>query len=157
MSKSCPGLLVSTNKNGTVKVWDVKNHTEPEMIFEKQTNLGQIICLEASCDSPYTFAVGGDNKANNLHVYDFSTIREGSFNQILFNLSIIYSTKYYILVAENFKDRATIKSKNLSEENNLMDVTDDLESIALEGQNSQKIMKKKKKPRHRDLYKQIVP
>ena len=80
MSVSCPGLLVSSNKDGTIKVWDVANHLEPKLIYEKQTNLGQIICLESSCDSPFTFAVGGDNKAHNLNVYDFSDVPEGGQN-----------------------------------------------------------------------------
>ena len=77
MSARCPGLLVSSNKDGTIKVWDVKNHLEPKLVHEKQTNLGQIICLEACCDTPFVFAVGGDNKASNLNVYNLSTIDEG--------------------------------------------------------------------------------
>ncbi|XP_014218705.1 periodic tryptophan protein 1 homolog isoform X2 [Copidosoma floridanum] len=139
MSASCQGLLISSNKNGAIKVWDVKNHLEPQLVFEKQSNLGQIICLEASCNSPYIFAVGGDNKAHNLNVLDFSTINE---------------------VAEKFKDRAPITSRvnsalRTQREHNesMMDVTQDLGSIALGSLNSKKLIKKKKKPRHRDLYK----
>lgn len=83
MSTSCPGLLVSSNKDGTVKVWDVINHLEPQLVFEKQTNSGHIICLEASCNGPFAFAIGGDNKANNLNVLNLSSIPEGMYSIVL--------------------------------------------------------------------------
>ncbi|KAL7298050.1 hypothetical protein TKK_0009055 [Trichogramma kaykai] len=84
MSSSCPGLLVSSSQDGTITVWDVKNHMEPQSIFEKQTNTGRVICLESNCDSPLVFAVGGDNRESNLNTYNLSTVEQ---------------------VAERFKDR----------------------------------------------------
>ncbi|XP_011496088.1 PREDICTED: periodic tryptophan protein 1 homolog [Ceratosolen solmsi marchali] len=136
MSTLCPGLLFSSNKDGTVKVWDVINHLEPQLVFEKQTNLGHIICLEASCDNPFTFAAGGDNKAHNLNVFDFKTVDE---------------------VFNTFKNRTPKKfegENNLQEtENNVqsevMDVTENFGTINLE----QKVNIKKKKKFKRSSFK----
>lgn len=77
MSISCTGMLISSNKDGTVKVWDVTNHLEPQLVAEKQTNVGQIMCLEASCDSPFTFAIGGDNKAHYLSLFNATKLDKG--------------------------------------------------------------------------------
>ncbi|XP_001599699.1 periodic tryptophan protein 1 homolog [Nasonia vitripennis] len=140
MSVSCPGLLVSTNKDGTIKVWDVKNYLEPQLVLEKQTNLGHIICLESSCDSPFIFAAGGDNKANNLNVYDLSTMPE---------VSERFQNRELIHPAHVVDFSKTNKLNTVNEE--VMEVADDIGSIALESKRPNHITKKKKKPRHRNF------
>ncbi|KAJ8688346.1 hypothetical protein QAD02_024141 [Eretmocerus hayati] len=138
MSTSCPGLLVSSDKSGIIRIWDISNLNEPRVVLEKQTNLGHIICLEASCDSPFAFAIGGDNKAHNLNVLDLSTYPE---------------------VSERFRSRApnvasddSIQMQSHgSKHQELMDVTEDLGSIALGSDKAHKVGKKKKKPRHRNM------
>lgn len=61
-----------------MKVWDVANNEKPELVWETKTNLGALQCLEASPNSPFMFAAGGDNKAHNFKLYDIieSTLGE---------------------------------------------------------------------------------
>lgn len=77
MSSSCPGLLVTTSDDEVLKVWDVIDLKEPQLVWEKKTNLGKILCLDCSPDSPFIFSVGGDNKSNNYKVFDFLQISSG--------------------------------------------------------------------------------
>lgn len=71
MSSGCQGLLVSACNDGSVKVWDVENNVKPDLIYQKQTILGNVHCLAANPNNEFVFAVGGDNKAHNLKVFDF--------------------------------------------------------------------------------------
>ncbi|XP_058798424.1 periodic tryptophan protein 1 homolog [Phymastichus coffea] len=143
MSVSCPGLLLSSNKDGTLKIWDVINYLEPQLVAEKQTNVGQIMCLEANCDSPFTFAIGGDNKAHHLSLFNASRLDK---------------------VAEHFKNRKVknfippvalaesshVENKDESGNTELMDITENMSTINLEAKKISKLTKTKKKPRHRN-------
>ena len=84
MSATCPGLLVSTSDDGIIKVWDVNNHEELQPVWENKTSLGKILCLNSNPDSPFVFSAGGDNKANNYKVFDFSLISSGELNLLIF-------------------------------------------------------------------------
>lgn len=74
LSPSCPGCLVTTSVDKTVKVWDIASG-KPEYIEEKNPRLGVITTLSTCPDAPFIFAMGGDNKENNFNVWD---IRESS-------------------------------------------------------------------------------
>ncbi|RZC39972.1 periodic tryptophan protein 1 -like [Asbolus verrucosus] len=73
VSAQCPGLLVTSSPDGTVKVWDY-NESEVAFVYEKNFNLGTIQCLDLSPDSPFVIAAGGDNKSNNFVVHDLRNI-----------------------------------------------------------------------------------
>lgn len=102
MSTSCPGLMVTTSDDDILKVWDLIDLKAPQLVWEKKTNLGKILCLDSSPDNPFVFSVGGDNKAHNFKVFDFTQITAGnwlkffkiannSFSAILIFLFIFFS------------------------------------------------------------------
>lgn len=84
LSTSCPGLLVSASADGIVKVWDAVQPEVLEPVWEKKMNLGDLLCLAASPDSPFTFSTGGDNKSNNFKVWDLLDTPEGNRVHVLF-------------------------------------------------------------------------
>ncbi|XP_076642798.1 periodic tryptophan protein 1 homolog [Halictus rubicundus] len=124
LSSSCPGFLVTTANDGTIKVWDIIKHEEPLCVWENKSNLGALLCLASSPDNPLIFSAGGDNKSHNLRVFDFSKITE---------------------ICESFGDRIP-RSNN---QNQMMDITDDMGSIVLNNSSSNTTtaayLKKKKK------------
>ena len=77
LSSSCPGLLVSSASDGVVKIWDALNAEELELVCEKNMNLGDLQCLAPSPDSPFIFAIGGDNKSHNFKVWDILESEKG--------------------------------------------------------------------------------
>lgn len=77
MSSSCSGFLVTSANDGIMKVWDIINHTDPCLVWEKKSNLGALQCLASNPDDPFVFIVGGDNKSCNHRVLNFSKIAEG--------------------------------------------------------------------------------
>ncbi|XP_043269292.1 periodic tryptophan protein 1 homolog [Venturia canescens] len=126
LSTSCPGLLLTASADGVVKVWDVIKPEVLEPVWEKKMNLGDIQCLAQSPDSPFIFAVGGDNKANNFKVWD-----------------LLESPS----VSERFKGRNLINcvKESKPEQTDVMEVADDMDGMALEASTSSKIKKKGKK------------
>uniref|UniRef100_A0A6V7LZ75 Uncharacterized protein n=1 Tax=Bracon brevicornis TaxID=1563983 RepID=A0A6V7LZ75_9HYME len=114
LSASCPGLLVTSAYDGVIKVWDVLDVHNAEMIFEKKTNLGQLQCLASSPDSPFVFATGGDHKSHNYKIWDLMEIT---------------------VVAERFKERGLVVNNFNDSQEEVMDVAEDMESISLKDQN----------------------
>ncbi|XP_053970552.1 periodic tryptophan protein 1 homolog isoform X1 [Hylaeus volcanicus] len=121
LSSSCSGLLVTSANDGVIKVWDIINHTDPYLVWEKKSNLGAVQCLASNPDDPFVFIAGGDNKSHNLKVFNFMRITE---------------------VRERFENRQTLKSNNHEE---MMDVTEDMESMILNNSLNTLCKKKKKK------------
>ncbi|KAL3265781.1 hypothetical protein HHI36_009979 [Cryptolaemus montrouzieri] len=74
ISGQCPGLLVTSSSDGTMKTWDYSGESKPELIHTKDFNIGVIHCLEGSPNSPFVISVGGDKKSNNFTVYDLQNI-----------------------------------------------------------------------------------
>jgi len=74
LSPSCPGCLVTTSVDKTVKVWDIASG-KPEYIEEKNPRLGVITSLTTCPDAPFIFSMGGDNKENNFNVWDIRESR----------------------------------------------------------------------------------
>ncbi|XP_033223851.1 periodic tryptophan protein 1 homolog [Belonocnema kinseyi] len=124
LSASCPGFLVSTSDDGIIKVWDVLDSQEIQLVWENKTSIGKILCLNSNPDSPFVFSAGGDNKSSNYKVFDFSLISP---------------------VAEKFSQR-DLKNEpaEIAQEDEMMDVTEDIGQINLD---SKKARKKKKKIR----------
>lgn len=78
LSRSCRGMLVSCSHDGTIKVWDLLDHsTGPVLAWEQTDNLGALYCLAANPDNEFIFALGGDNKEHNFKVLDFMEIPAG--------------------------------------------------------------------------------
>lgn len=130
LSSSCPGFLVTAANDGVIKVWDIINHTEPWTVWEKKTNLGALLCLASNPDNPFVFAVGGDHKSHNFKVFDFQEISE---------------------VRERFQGRQSDIPKGKKDDENtqeekqeMMDVTEDMESMILNTAEANKVSKKKK-------------
>lgn len=80
VSNQCPGLLVSSSPDGSVKVWDYSEN-DVTFVYEKNCNLGVVHCLDLSPDSPFVIAAGGDNKSNNFVVHDLRNIDVGKFER----------------------------------------------------------------------------
>lgn len=78
LSASCKGLLTTSSNDGVFKILDVFNVGDPKIIHEKSTNLGAIQCSAASPNSPFVFAVGGDNKSHNFKIFDVKEIPQGN-------------------------------------------------------------------------------
>lgn len=74
LSPSCPGCLVTTSVDKTVKVWDIASG-KPEFIEEKNPRHGVITSLSTCPDAPFIFSMGGDNKENNFSVWDIRESR----------------------------------------------------------------------------------
>lgn len=76
-SAECPGLLITSSHDGMVKTWDCVGESIPELVDTKDFNLGKILSMEGSPNSPFVIAAGGDNKKNNFVVYDVRNIDAG--------------------------------------------------------------------------------
>lgn len=76
-SGQCPGLMVTTSADGTLKIWDIQGVATPKLVHEKNFNMGVVQCLELCPDSPFVIAAGGDKKSNNFTVLDLQTIDVG--------------------------------------------------------------------------------
>lgn len=77
VSGQCPGLMVTTSAEGTLKTWDIQGEGTPKLVHEKNFNMGVVQCLELCPDSPFVVAGGGDKKSNNFTVLDLQTIDVG--------------------------------------------------------------------------------
>ncbi|KAK9875592.1 hypothetical protein WA026_009395 [Henosepilachna vigintioctopunctata] len=74
VSGQCPGLIVTSSPDETVKTWDYSGENAPELINSKDFGCGMLHCLGGSPDSPFVIASGGDKKSNNFVVYDIRNI-----------------------------------------------------------------------------------
>lgn len=81
-------MLVSCSNDGIMKVWDLVDHKNPELVWEKKSNLGAIQCLAANPDNGFVFASGGDNKAHNFKVLDLSEISAGKYKHLQYKLRV---------------------------------------------------------------------
>lgn len=80
ISGQCPGLMVTTSAEGSLKTWDIYQKTTPKLVHEKDFNMGVVQCLEICPDSPFVVAGGGDKKDNNFTVLDLQSIDVGMCN-----------------------------------------------------------------------------
>ncbi|CAL7951511.1 unnamed protein product [Xylocopa violacea] len=113
LSSACPGLLVSAANDGFIKVWDIISNVEPHFVWEKECNLGAILCVAPNPDNPFVFVGAGDNSSHNLKVFNLLEISED------------------------------IKVKEEKEE--MMDVTENMDSMMLNADIPNTISKEKKK------------
>lgn len=79
LSGQCPGLLVTSSPDGQLKIWDAESDTVPELVHEKNFNMGAVHCLELCPDCPFVIAAGGDKKDNNFTVLDLQSIDVGEY------------------------------------------------------------------------------
>ncbi|XP_076753690.1 periodic tryptophan protein 1 homolog [Xylocopa sonorina] len=130
LSSSCPGLLVTAANDGVIKVWDIISNLEPCIVWEKKSNLGALLCLAPSPDNPFVFAAGGDNKAHNFKVFD------------LFEISEVRERFIERKCAVPVTNNSDIKVEDEKEE--MMDVTENMDSMMLNADTPKTISKKKK-------------
>ncbi|XP_043499562.1 periodic tryptophan protein 1 homolog [Polistes fuscatus] len=133
LSSSYQGLLVTSSNDSIIKVWDILDSKNPSIIWEKKTNLGALQCLAANPDIPLVFAVGGDNKSHNFKVIDLSEISA-------VNDRFKKKETVHMEMKEN-----SVKSENQGRKEELMEVTEDMGSMALNMVNSLGTSKKRKK------------
>nr|XP_031827414.1 periodic tryptophan protein 1 homolog [Nomia melanderi] len=126
LSTSCPGLLLTSANDGNIKVWDIVKHEEPVCVWEKKTKLGALLCVASNPDNPFIFSAGGDNKSHNFQVFDFSKVTE---------------------IYKRFEGR--IPRNNNHKE--MMDITDDMESMILNNVNGSNTSLKRKKKLNKHL------
>lgn len=88
VSGQCPGLMVTTSAEGTLKTWDIQGVETPKFVHEKNFNMGVVQCLELCPDSPFVIAAGGDRKDNNFTVLDLNNIDVG---QLVFTIVHVFS------------------------------------------------------------------
>lgn len=70
LSAYCPGCLITTSEDKSLKIWDVVDH-KPVFVFEKEAlTVGSVFALASSPDEPFVVAVGGDNKTLGFAVVD---------------------------------------------------------------------------------------
>lgn len=70
LSAYCPGCLITTSEDKSLKVWDVMDH-KPVFVFEKEgLTVGSVLTLASSPDEPFVVALGGDNKTCGFAVVD---------------------------------------------------------------------------------------
>ncbi|XP_018320830.1 periodic tryptophan protein 1 homolog [Agrilus planipennis] len=74
ISAQCPGLLITASADGSLKVWDMNEESEPVMAVNKEFDLGVVHCVELCPDLPFVIAAGGDNKSKNFLVYDLRNV-----------------------------------------------------------------------------------
>lgn len=79
ISNRCPGLMITTSADGTLKTWDIEGENVPRLVHEKDFNMGMVQCLELCPDSPFVIAAGGDKKQNNFTVLDLQNIDVGRY------------------------------------------------------------------------------
>lgn len=77
VSQQCPGLLMTGSPDSLVKIWDYTHDIEPNLVYEKNFDVGSLHCLEFCPDLPFVICVGGDNKKNNFTVFDIQNIEAG--------------------------------------------------------------------------------
>ncbi|CAG9861106.1 unnamed protein product [Phyllotreta striolata] len=95
-STQCPGLLITSSTDETVKIWDYKDLANaPCLINEKEFNLGNVHCLDLCPDLPFVISAGGDKKSHNFTVFDIQ------------NIDVVRNT---------FQPRGLIKSESVKEE-----------------------------------------
>ncbi|XP_065345086.1 periodic tryptophan protein 1 homolog [Cloeon dipterum] len=68
LSCSCPGLLVTGSMTGELFIWDMLEGV-PQKVDAKDTQVGAIVTLQMSPNSPFVVCVGGDNRENNFTVW----------------------------------------------------------------------------------------
>jgi len=69
LSSQCPGCLVSSSSDKTMRVWDIMGN-KPEFVMEKKLSLGVLQSVVGCPDAPFVVALGGDEKSSNLKVLD---------------------------------------------------------------------------------------
>ncbi|ELT95758.1 hypothetical protein CAPTEDRAFT_174087 [Capitella teleta] len=73
LSPSVAGCLVTASSDKLLKVWDVRN-AEPEPVFAKELQIGELHSLGCCPDSPMLFAVGGDREMRVLNLQKHSIV-----------------------------------------------------------------------------------
>jgi len=74
LSSQCPGCMVTTSADKTMKVWDILND-KPEFVMEQPSKVGLIQGMSGCPDAPFVVAMGGDKPNENFRVLD---IRENT-------------------------------------------------------------------------------
>lgn len=92
LSSTCPGFLVTCSDDGVIKVWDAIQPDNLQLVWENQTNLGQLQCLSSSPDCPFVIAAGGDNKSHNFKVWNSF---ENEISKFFFSFINFYT--FYLL------------------------------------------------------------
>jgi len=69
LSSQCPGCMVTTSADKTMKVWDILND-KPEFVMEQPGKVGLIQGMEGCPDAPFVIAMGGDKADSNFKVLD---------------------------------------------------------------------------------------
>lgn len=69
LSSQCPGCLVTSSSDKSVKVWDILSD-KPDCLLEQDLKLGFLQCLSGCPDAPFVVGVGGDNRDDNFKVFD---------------------------------------------------------------------------------------
>lgn len=76
LSPSVTGCLVSASTDHSVKLWDVRGHSAPQLIRQRHCKIGEIHCAAACPDEPLLFCVGGEFEMKLLNFHNDEIITE---------------------------------------------------------------------------------
>jgi len=74
LSPSLSGCLVTASNDQSVKIWDVRDHSSPELVRQRLCKIGEIHCAAACPDEPLLFCVGGDFEMKLLNFHGDETV-----------------------------------------------------------------------------------
>jgi len=76
LSPSVSGCLVTASSDRSVKVWDVRGHSSPQLVRQRLCKIGEIHCVAACPDEPVLFCVGGEFEMKLLNFHKDETVTE---------------------------------------------------------------------------------
>ena len=76
LSPSATGCLLSASADHSVKLWDVRDHSSPNLVRRQACKIGKIHCAAACPDEPLLFCVGGEFEMKLINFCNDETVTQ---------------------------------------------------------------------------------
>jgi len=76
LSPALSGCLVTASTDRSVKLWDVRGHSSPNLVRQRLCKIGEVHCAAACPDEPLLFCVGGEFEMKLLNFHNDETVTE---------------------------------------------------------------------------------